>query len=249
MSKPTITFETKCWEGDWEYMLKEGYLDRMLDRCHYSFDRKILYINNVENIEKVRSAAQRKIDEGVIDEFVIVEDYAQKVLEFFKIKREDLKGGYYYTISELTSIYLCKTDLLLHFSSDACLENNNSGWVSRAIDLLTQSKDFFVVNPTWDNNYEEAKLESDAEIEDWYIGYGFSDQCYMVRTLDFRKPIYNERNIESERYPAYGGELFEKRVDAYMRNHELKRATSKDTTYFHQNYPKKKKSWFKRLFK
>ena len=48
--------------------------------------------------------------------------------------------------------------------------------------------------------------------------------------------IFNEQHPDSERYPVYGGELFEKRVDAYMRNHKLLRITSKHASYVHKNH-------------
>jgi hypothetical protein len=68
------------------------------------------------------------------------------------------------------------------------------------------------------------------------VGFGFSDQCFLVRTADFRAPIYNELNDLSARYPGYGGELFEKRVDAWMRNHGFLRATFKHGTYLHEKH-------------
>lgn len=244
----SITFETKCWEGDWKYLLKEGYLEMMIKNCAYPFDSKVLFINNVKNRSEVELFAQEKVNQGLIDKYIVVEDYADEALQFFKLHKDDFKGGYYYSIAELVSIYLCETDLLLHFSSDSYIEENNQGWVKKAKKLLSENNDYFTANPTWNYDFNGAKSESFTEIEDHYIGYGFSDQCYMIRTADFRKPIYSETHPASERYPKYGGELFEKRVDSYMRNHELLRATSKTASYTHKNHPKKK-SFIKRLFR
>lgn len=239
----TITFETKCWEKDWKHLLLDGRLERMIENCNYAFDRRVLYINNVNDISLVKQYAQQKVEQNIIDEYVVVEDYADEALAFFDIKKEDFKGGYYYSIAELTSIYLCHTDLLLHFSSDSYLRDRSVNWVEETANILMKDSSFWVANPLWNNNhniainYSEAVTESIKETSSHFIGYGFSDQCYMVRTNDFRKPIYNEKHLASERYPKYGGELFEKRVDSYMRNHNLLRLTSKDTVYIHSNYP------------
>lgn len=65
--------------------------------------------------------------------------------------------------------------------------------------------DFVVANPLWNYRHQDAFNESIDEIEDFYIGYVFSDQCYLVKNEIFRKPIYNEHNIASSRYPIYGG--------------------------------------------
>ncbi len=86
----------------------------------------------------------------------------------------------------------------------------------------------------------EAKQESISEIEHFFVGFGFSDQSFLVRTNDFKKPIYNEYNSASERYPQYGGETFEKRVDSWMRNHQYLRLTYKHGTYIHEDFPNSK---------
>ncbi|WP_165024626.1 hypothetical protein [Dysgonomonas sp. ZJ279] len=240
----SITFETKCWEHDWMYLLKEGYLEKMIDNCNYNFDERVLFINNVNDLSRVEMYAQKKIDQGVIDRYVIVDKYAKEVLSFFQISKDDFKGGYYYSIAELTSIFLCETDLLLHFSGDSLIKENNN-WVEKSIKLLTESNDYFVSNPVWENDHNGVRRESIKETDEIYVGYGFSDQCYMVRTTDFKNAIYHETNLLSERYPKYGGELFEKRVDSYMRNHNLLRVTSKCAFYQHKNY--KKRGLIKRI--
>ena len=97
------------------------------------------------------------------------------------------------------------------------------------------------------------------ETGDFYIGRGFSDQCYLVRTEEFRRRIYNESHPASARYPCYGGELFEKRVDSWVRNHGHLLATYKHGHYLHKNWPQpfharlrrrlNKRAWFRNISK
>ncbi|TXI99991.1 MAG: hypothetical protein E6Q32_07265 [Neisseriales bacterium] len=234
-----VTFETKCWEQDWEFLLKTNYLQEMINRNQFDFAQKNLFINNVENLELVKFYADKKIKEGVIDKYYVVADYAEEVLSFFGLNQEDFAGGYYYSIAELTSIYLCQTEFLLHYSSDAIL-SKNFNWIDDAIEVLNNSKKIVVVNPCWNHRYKEAKRESFEESNKFYVGYGFSDQAYLIRVNDFRRNIYNEVNEFSSRYPKYGGELFEKRVDSWMRNHQFYRVTHREVSYIHQNFPKNK---------
>jgi hypothetical protein len=56
-----VTFETKCYENDWEYILKGCRLDEMIRRCNFKFKEKILYINNVTDLKKVCGYADKKI--------------------------------------------------------------------------------------------------------------------------------------------------------------------------------------------
>jgi hypothetical protein len=170
---------------------------------------------------------------------VHVHEHAQEALDFFQLSKEKLGKGYYYSIAELVSIYLTKTKYLLHFSSDAIPEKNIAfNWLQQGIHLLDTNSEVKVCNLTWNHRFHEAKNESLKEDAQFYYGYGFSDQMYLVRTADFRASIYEEINDASERYPKYGGELFEKRVDSWMRNHNHIRASFKQASYLHRNFTK-----------
>jgi hypothetical protein len=237
----TVTFETKCYYNDWEFLVKKNLISKMISNCNYNFSNRRLFLNNFDDYKEIKHHVDNLIKNNIIDEYFIVSDYAEEAMKFFNLDKDGFKGGYYYSIAELVSIYLCKTDFLLHFSSDAILQNDcKVNWIESAIEVLHNNEDVVIANPTWDFKYNEAKSESISEDADWYFSYGFSDQCYLVKTDDFRQDIYNEINPLSERYPKYGGELFEKRVDSYIRNHHLKRITSKHCSYVHSNFPKNK---------
>ncbi|UPM55193.1 hypothetical protein [Gottfriedia acidiceleris] len=235
MQQFEVTFETKCYEKDWEILLKTERIEKMIEFNQFQFKERILYINNVQDVREVSRHADKLIARDVLSSYVIVEEYSKEALNYFEVTKESFKGGYYYSISELVSIYLCTTEYLLHFSSDSILEKPFS-WIDLSILKLQDDERIKVANPVWNGNNFEAKQESIDEDENFYIGYGFSDQCYLIRTNDFKNKIYNEKNPISERYPIYGGELFEKRVDAWMRNNHFKRITFKHGNYIHQNY-------------
>ena len=235
----TITFETKVWENDWELMLKSSRLEKMIERCNHTFNERILYINNVQDYSEVAQVADRLIRSGVIDQYVKVGDYAAEALDFFSLSRDKLGIGYYYSIAELVSIYLTKTEYLLHFSGDSIVSKKTATqWLSDGIETLRNNNNVKVFNLTWNEEYSAAKKE--AEYDDLINGYGFgfSDQMYLIRSADFKKPIYEFYDPASERYPKYGGELFEKRVDSWMRQNNFLRATYKNGSYLHKNFTK-----------
>jgi hypothetical protein len=230
-----VTFETKCYEKDWRILLKTDRLERMIYYNQFPFKEKVLFINNVDDVSEVSRYADKLVANGILSSFVVVEDYSQQALDFFGISKESFRGGYYYSIAELVSIYLCRTEYLLHFSSDSML-NSSLTWVQSSISKMESDARIKVANPTWNRMYHEAEQESFGEDENFYIGYGFSDQCYLIPTKDYKKRIYTEKNPASERYPHYGGELFEKRVDAWMRNNQYYRITYKHGSYTHHNF-------------
>ena len=239
MSSFAVTFETKCYEKDWEILLRTGRLETMIRRNCFEFAERILYINNVADPDKVRYYAERLKERGVISEHVLVDDHADEALDFFGLDRDSFKGGYYYSIQELVGIYRCKSEYLVHFSGDSVLDGSIP-WIEPALNRFSEDPRIKVATCLWNGKTEEAGQESLEQDSDYWLGYGFSDQCYLVKVSDFRAPIYAERHSASERFPVYGGELFEKRVDAWLRNNEYLRCVYKHGSYLHKNYPRNK---------
>jgi hypothetical protein len=235
----TITFETKVWENDWEIILKTDRVNQMIERCHHSFSEKILYINNVSDLKAVCLAADKLIRKDIITKYVNVEEYAKATMEFFSLSRDKLGKGYYYSIAELVSIYLTETEYLLHFSGDSIVsENTPKNWLNEGIKTLQSNPNVKIFNLVWNKKYKEAKKESQFEDQLNFYGNGFSDQMYLARTVELKERIYDHYHPDSERYPVYGGELFEKRVYSWLRAHSYLRATYKHGSYLHKNFPK-----------
>src|ERR1700730_4396476 len=105
----TVTFETKCYHNDWEFVIKKNILSKMISNCNYNFANRTLFLNNFNDYNQIRSHAENLIKNNIIDEYYIVNDYEKEALDFFNLTKDSFKGGYYYSIAELVSIYLCKT--------------------------------------------------------------------------------------------------------------------------------------------
>lgn len=242
-----LTFETKIWEKDWRFILQGHYLQTEIERCATNFEDKMLMINNVNDITAVKKRADVLVAKGVIDRYIYVADFAQEVMGFFGITKEDFKGGYYYSIAELTSLYLCNTEFLLHFSGDALMRKDSSNWVNAGMEILRTQPNVTSVNACGNNDFEGAKTEASYEKEGFLYGKGFSDQNYLVHVPTFKQIDFCTQHPDSDlRYPKYGGELFEKRVDAYMQNNGKVRATSLSESYIHGNFPEGD-VWWRRI--
>jgi hypothetical protein len=236
-----VTFETKCWENDYRLLLSTNHLERMIENCNYDFKYKQLIINNVNDEKKIASMTKECIEKGIINEVFFASEYASRVLECYDIDVDSFEGGYYYSIAELVGIYQCKTPYLLHFSSDSYIPHRYkaSNWIQEAIEIMEQNKDIIVANPTWNYKWREAESEStDSVNEKFWFSQGFSDQCYLINVENFKGKIYNYQHPASARYPKYGGNLFEKRVDSFMRTHDKYRIVAKDVSYYSKNVTK-----------
>ena len=245
-----VTFETKVWEKDWDLIMKTPCLSRTIRRCGDLISKRVLYINNVKNEQRVIEAANQLISKGIIDRWLLVGDYAEQALSYFNLSKDKLGVGYYYSIAELVSIYLCNTKYLLHFSGDATvLKGASKDWLAKGIRVLEDNPRVVVFNLTWTNDFKSIREEFESEDEDFYYGYGFSDQMYLIRAADYKQKIYEYYNPASERYPKFAGEIFEKRVDSWMRENQLLRATYKHGNYLHENFPNRNSmKWLKKRY-
>jgi hypothetical protein len=243
---PSVDFETKCYENDWKFVFSDGFLEEMIERCQHQFAHRRVIINNVKNRKRVEDAACSAVARGAIDEFAFAEDHADSVLAAVGLTKKDFGRGYYYSISELVGIFLSKSEYLLHFASDSSMFPKQPKWIAPALTVMQTHPTALVANPVWNNCFFGAMAESHDKVDDFWVGYGFSDQCYLIRPTDFRQPIYGETHPASERFPDYGGESFEKRVDSFMRNNKRVRLTYRHASYDHRNFPK---SGLKRLLR
>ncbi len=233
-----VTFVTNCWEKDYDLILCSPYLMKNIKNNCYDFVERWVIVNNVNDRVKVENICNRLCSKGLITAYFFSDDFADMVLSSLGIEKSSFRGGYYYSIAELVSIYLCKTEYLLFYKGD-CFLPYPVNWIDESINLLERDNTVLVCNPLWNFRHDEVKKESFDENDKFWFSFGFSDQCFLIRTRDFKRKIYNESNDVSLRFPSYGGECFEKRVDSYMRNHGLCRGVCKYAVYIHKNFPKR----------
>ena len=243
----SVTFETKCWEKDYKFVLNEEYLRNKIANCNYNFDRKVIIINNVNNREDVVKYAKTLQKKSIIDTYYFVDDYVDQVLEYFHLTKESFinqKGnGYYYSISELTSIYLCETDYIFHFASDVEMKTSYKSWISEALHLLESTDSYIAARPTFNGKFYYEDQKKEYELDKWFVGYWFTDHCYLAKMSVLKNPeVYHEDNdLTCRCYPPYGGRDFEYMIDAYIRNHNLYILTSKTVAYQHTNWSQERK--------
>ena len=260
-----ITLASACWEKDYNKILNSKYGTKLFAvESGELFKFRTLFINNVNDYSKVTKMADRAVSQGVITNYYQSDNNADRVLSslFGGIPRESFirqlpimqrvkkfikrrKGpvrfdGYYFSIAPLEAIYFCKTEWLLFFTGDACIESKDGfDWVEKAIAIMEKDDRFIVANPVWNSKYEEAESEKEGELQEFWVSSGFSDQCFLVNVSRLKaiNGLLNEKNRLSEKqYPCYGGQCFERRINAYMRNHNLKRLTYKNSSYVHIEY-------------
>ncbi len=227
-----VTFATSCWERDWRILLgPSDYLAmRQIGHHQYPFSERLLIINNVNNLEAVLKAAQKQVDQGILTRFVVAHD----ILESFGLKRIDFNEWQYYNaLAPLMAIHEAQGEYLLYLTGDVSLKKPVD-WVGKAIQFMEKRSNIKVANLTWNDSYREAKKESYRRTWNFFVAKeGFSDQMFLVRTEEFKGPIYGEIRADSDHYPR--GDVFEKRVFSYMKNRGWERITFRRGGYIHED--------------
>lgn len=243
----SVSFFTNCYEKDWDVIINRGGVSNKIENLNFPFIKKILIINNVKDRDTINSASQRLVQDSIIDNFYFTDDFSDEILRFFNIEKESFVGGYWYWIAPLLSIYLCETDYLVYLTGDTITEKKDYDWISNGIKIILSDDRVKTVNPVWNSQYNTAKDQENYFIslenipnktdDEWFYGAGFSDQCFLIPTGEFKKQIYNETNELSDiYYPIYAGNSFEKRISSYLMNNKYWRITSNNITYFHPRY-------------
>jgi len=244
---PSVTFATSVWEKDWKHVLlgPEYLRVKQIENHCFPFAERLLVINNVKDVEEVKRVAKDLVAQGVLTRFLVAEE---RVLEFFGLKRGDFKMGedahlyenvncdwiYYNALGPLTAIYECKSDYLLYLTGDVRMDRPVD-WVKPAVKKMEKSQLVKVANPVWNGRYGEAKKESYKRGWSFYTAKeGFSDQLFLVKTSDFKQPIYGEIRPDSAHFPR--GDVFEKRVFSYMKNRGWERIIYRRGSYTHENF-------------
>ena len=229
---PSVTFATSCWERDWRHILLDPvYLpERQIGYHSFPFAERLLIINNVLDLEAVKRAAQSWVDRGILTRYVVAGD----ILSHFELKRSDFDDWQYYNaLGPLTAIHEVQSEYLLFVTGDVYLKQPVR-WIEKAIRCLRKNRILKVANLTWNDNRREAKKESYRRTWNFFVAnQGFSDQMFLVRSSDFKQPIYREVRPDAAHFPR--GDVFEKRVFSYMKNRGWERITYRHGSYTHEN--------------
>jgi hypothetical protein len=237
---PTVDSYVNCWEGSYRELLAPGVLGNHYGVHSYPFARRVLTINNVADRHDVVRLADQAIARGECDAYLFVADELPQALQRCGLRIEDIQPVIHFVDFLLVVVSTGHSDYVLHVADDVRI-TRPFDWISDALRTLQGNQDFLIANPDW--SLETGKPIGGAKREalrfeaPYWIGFGFSDQCFLGSRQRLAAPIYGEWNKASNRYPmSHVGRIFEARVDAYMRNHDLLRISDSRLLYDHVPY-------------
>jgi hypothetical protein len=232
----SVAIQTNCWRRDWRLVLSADRLRQLVECNAYPFAERTVLINELASYAGAFRLADAAIASGLLTSRVVVEQHAAAAIAEAGLSNDDLADARGYSIAELVGLHTTRCEYLLYFMSD-CLPMTTRNWIPSALRLMESDPRIKVANLLWNGNTDEARAESLEETEEFFIGPGFSDQCFLVRVADFRGHVYSHEHPASARYPDYVQAGFERRVDSWMRHNRYLRATYKHASYRHLNLP------------
>ncbi len=247
---PSVTFATSVWDKDWRHVLLDpDYLRvRQIGNHSFPFSERLLVINNVSDPSAVRAAAEAKVADGTLTGYCLSDEIAPTALSFFQLERADFRVGpdapnyigvnpdwiYYNALGPLSALYAARSEYLLYLTGDVKLDKKVD-WIGQSIRRMEKSAFLKVANLVWNGRVHEARKESYKREWNFYLAKeGFSDQMFLVKTSDFRQPIYGEIRPDSSHFPR--GDVWEKRAFSAMKNRGWERLIYARGSYTHENF-------------
>jgi hypothetical protein len=230
---PRACLFVNCFERDYRQVLSPGFMQAKAAQFHYAFHRIVVTINNVNDRQNALRLADAAVTRREIDNFLEVEQCLPRALDVCGLKAQQLGRVRHYIDFALVAVVNAAPHYLLYCCAEVDLLRGGD-WVTSALEKLQNEPRFLIANPAW--TADSSAIESEALFKsgEYFAGNGFSDQCFLANANRLAAKIYGFKHPSGSRYPLSGmGEVFEQRIDAYMRTNGLLRLTDPRVQYIH----------------
>lgn len=228
----SVELSVTVWERTWRDVLTADHFDRIAADVGRRFERTTVTVNNVDDPTAVRRRLDELVSRKVIDGFVEVVAALPSALARTGLTMTDLSPLEHYSDHFLVKVCEPGPRFLVHWDTDVRLTVPGD-WVTPSIAYLQAHPEVVVASVGWPDTWsmDDERLDVDGEFD---LGYGFTDQLFLIDRTRFARPIYRRVAPASWWYPtSHIAPIFEQRVDAWMRTDHLKRAIYRKVRYFH----------------
>ena len=220
------------WERTWQEALRPSFFEKIVDSVGRRFDRTTVAVNNVEDPRAVTDRLGELVASGHIDGHVEVAAALPSALRQVRLPRRCIEPIPHYSDHFIVKMCQPGPRWLVHWDTDVVLSEPGD-WISPSVSYLSRHPTVAVAMPGWQ---DEASMVEETLRQDgpFNLGYGFTDQIFLVDRSRFAGPIYRYISPASWWYPtSHIAPIFEQRVDAWMRRKHLQRAAFRDVRYVH----------------
>ena len=237
--KPDVEFVMNCFERNIEAVTTPGFLSFVTEQHKHPFALRTLLINNVADRQTAEGLAQACVDRGEVDRFMFVADHLPRALQATGLRVGDFGSYLHWSDCCLVALNAPGPDLLCYVDIDLRLSRQHD-WVQEAITIMAREPAVAVANPNWvhADGSTSVTREADRAGDGYFVGYGFSDQVFLLRRSRFSGklrrrwvPMRLDSPASARWEVAAEGHFFEEFMDAYMRRRRLLRLTLLSTSF------------------
>ncbi|MGE3164266.1 MAG: hypothetical protein AB7O52_05135 [Planctomycetota bacterium] len=230
---PAVDLVVNCFERTYRDVLRPGFFSDLASQHEFPFAQRHALLNNIDDLPEAVDHAQALVDRGEIDQFFLVAEHLPRALMHTRLTPASLGRVPHYSDCALVAVTIASdSPWIVYWDAEARLLTPFD-WIRPSVSLMERDPRVLVANPSWEP--DTVDRETWEEQPPFALGYGFSDQVFLARRADFAAPIYDERCLPALRYPlSHIAQVFEARVDGYMRRHRRLRATHRLAHYAHE---------------
>lgn len=228
-----------CYERTVRRVLSPGFFPRVAEENQHSFAEVVALINNVDDPQHARRLADALVDRGEITSYALVSDHLEAALAHAGLPRRTLRRRPFLLDYGLVMPHVVSTPWLLGWDAETRLPRPRN-WVEPAIALLKSEPHIFHASLAWPTLSDEDPgyaAEEVSRLGPWSLNWGFSDQLFLVRAADLRRPVYRHWTAAAYTRHAPHPYTFEYRVESYQRWSGRLRATLSDVSYTTNTIP------------
>lgn len=227
-----VEFVLNCFERNIDKVTAPGFLKEAAEQHAHAFAIRTLLINNVADPAASARLAQGAVDRREIDRFFFVDGLRSKGMQVTGLRESDFGPYLHWSDCCLAALVLEGPDLLCYCDVDLDLDPSGD-WIRSALQVMGLDQRVAVGNPAWAiAGGGSVEIESDEAGIDYFLGYGFTDQIFLLRRSVFARPLrrrwlplWLDCPATLRWDGAAEGQFFEQIADAFMRRNRLMRVT------------------------
>jgi hypothetical protein len=225
-NSPSVDFFVNCYERDYKDTLAPGFMEKVRnEQAGANIRNWIVSVNNVNDLLDARQRAERAVNRREVDRVVFVADHLEEAMRRTGLTAADLGRVRHFTDWCIVQATCTDSDYICHQSADIRL-TRPFNWIDDAVATLEKNPLALVANPYWEWDAEGARREAKYVDGHYFVSTGVCDSFYLAKRKVLDDKIYHEKHEYGNNFNlSWAGEVFEQRLDAYMRNHGLLRIT------------------------
>lgn len=235
----SVGLVVNCYERTVHEVLSPGYFPRIAEENQRPFTEVVALINNVADRAGARALAEALLTRGEITSYAFVADHLDEALRQAGLTSRALRVRPFLLDYGLVMPHVVTTRWLLGWDAETHLIRP-ANWIDPAIALLEAEPQIFHASLAWPplTDADPGFLGEEVSRRGrWSLNWGFSDQLFLVRTADLRRPIFGHWTAAAYTRHAPHPYTFEYRVESYQRWSGRQRATLTDTGYTTNTIP------------